>query len=129
MRTGQSRVIMKILVIDDDQIQREIVLEMLEELEIESYEAENGIEAIEILKADNNFNLIITDLMMPKLGGIELLYELRKFKIPLITLSGLMKDVVIEELLASLGILAVMQKPFSLSELQTTIKDSLKKIN
>lgn len=62
----------KILVVDDSHVQREIIGNILRNRKIEVTEAENGAIAKEILKQDNKFNLIITDVVMPEMNGYQL---------------------------------------------------------
>ena len=82
-----------ILVCDDD---KEIVKAIEIYLSKEGYnilKAYNGMEALEILKNHNNIHLIILDIMMPKLDGIETANIIRKDKsIPIIMLSAKSED-------------------------------------
>lgn len=66
----------KILVVDDDKDIRELLVILLQAEGHEVYEAENGEVAIE--KAKEDINLIILDVMMPKLNGIQACIEIRK---------------------------------------------------
>ena len=70
---------LRILVVDDSKIARRRILDMLKSFDInyEVDEASDGIIALEIFKG--NHNLIITDLEMPNMNGLELIEELRKF--------------------------------------------------
>ena len=82
-----------VLVCDDD---REIVKAIEIYLSKEGYnilKAYNGMEALEILKTNDNIHLIILDIMMPKLDGIETANIIRKDKsIPIIMLSAKSED-------------------------------------
>lgn len=74
---------MRVLVIDDSQVARRMLVSQLQELGYSSVVvAENGKEALQKLvsaQANNNpFGLIITDLRMPNMSGTELLTELSK---------------------------------------------------
>lgn len=64
-----------ILVVDDEMPVRILLKEVLEQDGHTVFEAANGVEASECYKA-NNIELIITDLVMPDKGGIELIMEL-----------------------------------------------------
>ncbi len=80
---------MKKLLIVDDEIK---IIEVLKEYaEFENYEvdgAENGNEAIEKCR-NNNYDLVIMDIMMPKLDGFSAVREIRKFsQVPVIMLSA-----------------------------------------
>ena len=82
-----------ILVCDDD---KEIVKAIEIYLSREGYnvlKAYNGMEALEVLKKNDNIQLIILDIMMPKLDGIETANIIRKHKsIPIIMLSAKSED-------------------------------------
>lgn len=70
----------KILVVDDSKLARKRIIESINKIKIDYEiigEAENGIEALELFK-EFNPNLVITDLEMPKMDGIELIQKLRK---------------------------------------------------
>lgn len=67
----------RILVVDDEDIIRESLSYILKKEKYEVYEAANGKIAFEMLK-ESSYDLVITDLEMPEMKGIELLDELRK---------------------------------------------------
>ena len=113
-----------ILVIDDDASVREVVSEMLR---LEGHEvtiAENGREATPLL-ADRDFDLVITDLIMPEKEGIETISEIRRTdsRIPIVAISGGGRlgpgDYL--ETARYIGADATLAKPFARQELLTTI--------
>ena len=67
----------KILVIDDERTVRTVLQRMLEQESFEVMTAVNGLEGIE-LHANNSFDIIITDLFMPGMDGIETIVNLKK---------------------------------------------------
>ena len=67
----------KILVVDDDEIVREVIISLLSSEGYAVRSAKDGLDAIEILKMEN-INLVITDLRMPGADGIEVLKEALK---------------------------------------------------
>ena len=71
---------MKILYVDDDSEDREIFLEILEEIDpaITVVEASNGIETISMLASDDLPDIIFLDINMPLLNGDQTLVEIRK---------------------------------------------------
>ena len=71
---------MKILYVDDDSEDREIFIEILEEIDpaITVVEASNGIETISILASDDLPDIIFLDINMPLLNGDQTLVEIRK---------------------------------------------------
>lgn len=69
----------KILIVDDAETIRKIVKAKLETLGYTLFcEAGNGLKAIDQLKENNDINLIICDLNMPQMNGLELLKHIRK---------------------------------------------------
>ena len=67
---------MKLLVVDDEKLIREVIREYGEAEGYEIVEAENGIDALKILEKDQ-IDLMILDIMMPKLDGYSVLRELK----------------------------------------------------
>jgi CheY-like chemotaxis protein len=79
---------MKVLVVDDDAINRLILQKLFEKENNIVFTAQNGHEAMRILSEESGFSIVITDIMMPEMDGIELLAEIklndRMSKIPII---------------------------------------------
>lgn len=81
---------MRILVVDDDVLTGEIVSVVLESYGHEVILAENGVEAVEKLNSYSDIGLIISDMNMPMISGIDLFRELKEqgSAIPFILLTG-----------------------------------------
>lgn len=112
---------MKILVVDDEELIRNVIKEYLTNENYEVIEAENGIDAIE--KCNNNdIDLIILDIMMPKMDGYTAYKEIKKTQnIPTIILSARSEEY--DKLLGfDLGIDDFLAKPFSPKELVARVK-------
>ena len=69
----------KILVVDDEQRMRKLVKDFLAKDGFKVVEASDGEAAIDIFFADKNIELIILDVMMPKMDGWEVCREIRKY--------------------------------------------------
>lgn len=119
---------MKILVVDDEAGIREVIKEYATLENYLVYEASNGIEAIEMIK-NHDFDLIIMDIMMPKLDGYSASREIKKIKdIPIIMLSARGEE--LDKLNGfDLGIDDYVTKPFSPKELMARIKAVSKRNN
>jgi len=84
---------LKVLIVDDDFINRKLLQTLLKKNEsvIDVQEAENGSEALDKLKRDTSINLILLDIMMPIVDGVEFLKIFRSdmatSHIPVIVLS------------------------------------------
>lgn len=118
----------KILIVDDEQKIREVIREYAEFNGYEVEEAENGMEAIGLCKL-NDYDLIVMDIMMPKLDGFSACKEIRKFKdIPVIMLSARGEEY--DKLFGfELGIDDYIVKPFSPKELMARINVVLSRRN
>ena len=66
-----------VLVVDDSLSARKMLVRKLSAQGIDTQEAGDGVEALDILR-QNKFDLVLTDLDMPRLGGMELLFDLQK---------------------------------------------------
>jgi CheY-like chemotaxis protein len=79
----------KILLVEDNEVLREAIKKFLELRGYEVMTAGDGLEAIVILRRQH-FDLIITDFMMPKLNGLELIHWIKRKRcdIKIILLSG-----------------------------------------
>lgn len=116
----------KILIVDDEINIRRVVKEYAEFEGYEVFEAENGMQAVEMVKS-NDYDLIVMDIMMPKLDGFSTCKEIKKYKtIPVIMLSARGEEY--DKLFGfELGIDDYVVKPFSPKELMARIKVALKR--
>lgn len=120
---------MKILVVDDEEMIRNVIEEYLKNEEYSYIEATNGYEAIDKVKFNSDIDLIIMDIMMPKLDGFSACKEIKKIKdIPVIVLSARGEEY--DKLLGfDVGIDDYVTKPFSPKELIARIKAVMKRVN
>lgn len=115
---------MRILVVEDDKLSREAVVSFLsEDLAVATSEARDGYEAMEIL-TEERFDLVISDVRMPKIGGVELLKNIKKLypETEVILISGFAE---IEDAVAALrsGALDYLMKPINIEELGISIQN------
>ena len=117
---------MKVLIVDDEELIRNIIIEYCHHNGFTTDEAENGLEAIEKVKK-NDYDIIILDLMMPKLDGYTAYRQIKDIKnIPTIVLSARSEEA--DKLLGfDLGVDDYITKPFSPKELMARIKAVLKR--
>ncbi len=113
-----------ILLVDDDADMLSITAEVLDSLGYIVVVANDGGEAIEIFKSQQNvIDLIVTDMVMPKMGGVDLAKSIRQLHhhIPIIFATGYDKDKVFSSLdhIEHSGIIG---KPFLFSELSQLIQ-------
>lgn len=89
--------ISRILVVEDEPTLSVVVCEFLRIMNFEVTCAGNGVEALDRMCLDK-FDLVITDVMMPKMGGLELIQNIRKVKpfLPIIAVTGSDYDAALE---------------------------------
>lgn len=111
----------RLLIVDDEANIRNVVREYAEFEEYEVTEAENGMEAVALCR-EQDFDLIIMDVMMPRLDGFSACKEIKKRKnIPVIMLSARGEEY--DKLFGfELGIDDYVVKPFSPKELMARVK-------
>jgi DNA-binding response OmpR family regulator len=120
---------MKVLVVDDEKLIRDVIKEYAYAENYEVLEAENGLDAIEKVKQNPNIDIVIMDIMMPKLDGYSASTEIKKIHdIPIIMLSA--REEEYDKLTGfDIGIDDYITKPFSPKELIARIKAVLKRVN
>ena len=103
----------KILVVDDESRIRKIIRDFLEREGYVVCEAEDGEAALDIFCSNNDIDLIIMDVMMPKMDGWQLCKEVRKLsKVPILMLTAKSEEQ--DELKGfELGVDEYISKPFS----------------
>ncbi|MBF0562180.1 MAG: response regulator [Alphaproteobacteria bacterium] len=81
---------MRILVVDDDPLAAELTAAILEDAGHDVVFVENAMEALGALKADSGFEVVISDMNMPLIDGLELFSTLRDqgIELPFILLTG-----------------------------------------
>ena len=117
----------KILVADDDKEIREAIEIYLTNEQMKVLTACDGQEALKVLEANPDIHLIIMDLMMPKMDGIQAILQIRKEKeIPIIVLSAKSED---KDVVLGLNIGAddYITKPFNFLELIARVKAQLRR--
>jgi len=117
----------KILVVDDEKSMREILEIFLKSEGYGVWLAENGDRATEAVKKDI-YDLIITDMNMPKVGGLELLKNVKQITpdtvVVIITAFGTTESAV-EAM--KLGAYDYIQKPFQMDDIRLVVKNALEK--
>ena len=119
---------MKILVVDDEELIRNVIREylLLEDFIVD--EANDGVQAVNKV-TENNYDLIIMDIMMPHKDGFQACREIKEMKdIPFIMLSARSEE---DDKLTGfeLGIDDYVTKPFSPKELIARVKAVLKRVS
>lgn len=114
----------QILLVDDEPMQIKLAQETLKKFPYSIRTAKNGLEALDLLQ-EENFDLVLTDIQMPVLDGIELIKKIRALKnfetIPVIALSGNGK--LEDSDYKNLGFTGNLKKPYKPDHLIAIIND------
>lgn len=117
---------LSILVVDDEETIRQLLVRFFEPSGSYVSCAANGVEALRILDKQD-FDLVITDVLMPEMDGIELIPQIKKRRPDafILAMSGgghnFMGDYCVK-LAASLGAHAVIMKPFGIGEMKEAVE-------
>ncbi len=117
----------RILVVEDEDPVRAFVVATLERSGYEVTSAEDGVAALEILEQDRDFDLIVTDVMMPEIDGPSLIERARRelgVTSSVIFMSGY-AEAAVREQMDRIGGVRYIQKPFPMAELGARVKDAL----
>ncbi|MBH0001560.1 response regulator [Pseudoalteromonas sp. SWYJZ12] len=116
---------MKILVVDDMPLMRHVLINMLRKLEYSNIvEATDGLQALVFLR-NQHFDLVITDLHMPKMDGVSLLTNIRKDKeladIPVLMVTCEDSTDKVKQVIAA-KVSGFIVKPFNMNVLSSQLK-------
>ncbi len=111
---------MKVLIVDDEEMIRNVLKEYVEFEGNQAFEATDGMEAVRMCR-DNDYDVILMDVMMPRLDGFSAVKEIRKTKdIPVIMLSARGEEY--DKLFGfEMGVDDYVTKPFSPKEVMARI--------
>ena len=115
-----------VLVVDDEQSLRDFVSRNLQKRNFEVHTAANGLEALAVFNA-NRIDLVIMDLMMPHMDGLEAIRQIRQSSVtPIVVLSALEEEHHKVQAL-NLGADDYLTKPFGVSELLARVNAVLRR--
>lgn len=117
-----------VLLVEDEPVLRELASFVLRELGYPVVEAANGLEALRLVdsQGDRRFDLVVTDVIMPQMGGKELADQLRarNHNAKVLFMSGYTEDAIVNHGVLEPGI-AFLQKPFTPAELARKVRETL----
>jgi DNA-binding response OmpR family regulator len=118
----------KILVVDDESRMRKLIRDFLEREGYQILEASDGVEALDIFYAEKNIDLILLDVMMPRMDGWQVCKEVREYsKVPIMMLTARAEEQ--NELKGfELGVDEYVTKPFSPKILVARVGALLKRV-
>src|SRR5229473_6678062 len=111
-----------LLIIDDERAIREMV-EILFSATHECHTADRAEQALALLEFQT-YDVVITDISMPGLGGVEILKQIKlRHAIPVIVISGRADQY--REMVLKMGAFACFSKPFPLGELEDAVTNAI----
>jgi|GEM_PF-5642625 len=116
-----------ILVVDDDETAAAVTSEMLSRFGVTVLVAVDGVEGVKVFEDEKErIDLVILDLIMPRMGGEETFRELRRrnARLPVLISSGLSEEKLTDRFSGEEGV-SFIQKPFPLKTLVEKISDAL----
>ncbi len=117
-----------ILIAEDEEVVRDLIFESLNKFGYNVIEAENGKKALQVCKKDSEkpIQLLITDVIMPDMGGSELAKKLEKLKpkMKVLYISGYTDNTIVHHGVLDEGV-AFLQKPFSSQGLAQKVREVL----
>jgi CheY-like chemotaxis protein len=121
----------RILIVEDTPLMRESLVDVLTAVGHDVVTADNGARAVDVIEAGQVFDLIITDIIMPEMDGIQTILEIQTMQpdAKIIAISGgsaRLEKVQGLETAHRLGAFATLEKPFEVDTLLTAVEAALK---
>jgi CheY-like chemotaxis protein len=116
----------RILVVDDEAVVRDLTVEILRRSGYVPQGVPSARRALELLDQEP-FDLVVSDVVMPEMTGVEFLYELRERRpnLPVVLMTGGSKEPERTSKAAELGASGLLYKPFSHAELTAAVAAAL----
>ena len=115
-----------ILFVEDNDLMREVGMQILEDLGYQVLCASNGREALNIFSQSTDIDLIFTDVVMPEVGGAAMLQKIRESgsQVKALAVTGhiLAEDL---DLLKEAGVTSIIRKPYDVDILANAIREAL----
>ena len=114
----------RVLVIEDDELSRELVHSMLTRMGCEAVAVRTGAEAVEALADPSAFALVVTDLKLPDMDGMQLVAKVRDADCggpPVLVISGA-EETEGRERCQRAGCAAYLAKPFTFQEFEAVVE-------
>lgn len=119
----------RVLIIDDEQILRTLMVEILCRSDFDTVAVENGVAALQLLRQDSEFSLIVSDVYMPEMDGAELLKELQRDfpHIPVLMTSVHSTSDVVKKLITE-EMIAYLPRPFTARQFVNAVNNAVQKL-
>lgn len=119
---------MTVLVVDDEEVVRDLAVEMLPRSGYLTRAVASARRALELLEQEP-FDLVLSDVVMPEMSGVELLHELRArgHDVPVVLMTGGSQDPERTSGAVEAGAASLLYKPFSHDELRDAVARALRR--
>ena len=116
-----------VLIVDDDDAVRQLFCDIVTLLGFTPKAVGDGMTALQQLRS-NNFSLVILDMRIPDMNGLETYKGIRQFdtSVPVVLTTGFGMDNSVKEAL-SMGALLCLEKPFNVSRAMKTLREIIEK--
>ncbi len=118
----------KILIVEDDTVNRKMMVKIVESLGYMAIQSSNGRNGIETINNNQDLSLIITDMKMPEMNGMEFLKQIKQNctlnNIPIIVVSGVIRLHQINEIL-ELGASYFLPKPINAKDFKYYLQKAI----
>ena len=116
----------RVVLAEDNDEMRKVILELIESLGLEVSEASSGADLVRVLSEDKPVDLLITDVRMPWLSGLEISLSMRQvdLNIPILVVSAF-GDGLLREQVEKLGNATFLDKPFKAEEFLSIVNKLL----
>ena len=116
-----------VLIVDDDEAVRLVTVEMLRHMDCAVDSADSGASALAKLE-EQDFDLVLLDVGMPVMSGTEVYAEIQKSypRQRVVFMTGYSEQEILDETSQQTTQTSVLSKPFTLRELEATIRDFLR---
>lgn len=126
-RPGVAKPLVDCLVVDDEPRLRQVLVHLMRNDGFNCYQAGNGVEAIQILE-EQPVQLILSDLRMPRMDGLELLKQVRsRWPDTAMVMVTAVADVEVGVSCLAMGAMDYLTKPFHLEEVRARVAQALEK--
>jgi two-component system, cell cycle response regulator len=112
----------KILIVDDDPYLRETLAKLLQKMGFSSRSVSNGHDALAVLGDNNNYTIVITDMKMPGMDGLDLIKKIQELSdISTVAMTGYAEGYTYVDVINA-GASDFIKKPFGVEELEAKIR-------
>ena len=115
-----------LLITDDDSAFRSTLCSVFEGRGFRISEAADGGEAVEIVHQADDIHLVLMDMHMPRVTGLEAMRQLKRFNaaLPCILISAALDDEIVQQA-AAIPVFSILSKPIRIAELTRTVVNAL----